>query len=95
MSHPWSDSDDEPRHTWSSDSEQSSSDANSEVSGEQSPASLFIDFLVEMLLCRSITAKAFCVLMYYAGLCGVQGSADLGKRSNLPSGHYKRHLRKN
>jgi hypothetical protein len=93
MSHPWSDSDDECRHAWSSNDEDSSS-TNYEASNEAAPAAMLLDFLVELLLSRSITAKAFCVLTYYAGQCGVPGFKRFGKRPGLPSGHYQRHLNK-
>jgi hypothetical protein len=97
MPHVWSDSDDE-RHLWSdSDDERhllSDSSSDSDEASGRSPAALFIDFLVELLLSRSITAKAFCVLMHYAGRCGIAGCSQLGRRPDLPTGHYQRHLSK-
>ena len=93
--HPWSDSDGDdsprPRHEWSSDSESS---IDSEIDQEQTPAKLFMDLMFELYLSRALTALSFCVLMYYAGQCGIPGCAQWGKRPNLPSGHYQRHLSK-
>ena len=98
--HPWSDSEADSggcdhRHAWSSDSGLSgSSDSEFEGIRDPTPAELLIDEMTELHLTRALTARSFCVVMYYAGLCGVPGCSELGKPPDLPSGHYHRHLSK-
>ena len=97
--HAWSDSDadmDEPacRHAWSESSESTASSDSEESLQEKAPAHLFVDFVIDLLLCRALNAKTFCILMYYAGLCGIVGCSPFGKRPDLPTGHYQRHLNK-
>ena len=91
--HAWSDSDDDNagRHPWSSDGEQTDSDSADELP-ERLPAELFKDELIQLHLGRDLNAKAFCVIMHYAGLNGIAGCAELGKPLGLPPGHYQRHL---
>lgn len=97
MHHPWSDSDVDSEvggHPWSVSEASSEHDWDSDVAEgkERTPAQLLVDFLVDLLLCRALNAKSFCIIMHYCGLCGIESCSALGKKPDLPSGHYQRHL---
>ena len=67
-------------------------DSTDERDDEQCPQNVLIDFLVTLLLMRVLTAKRFCTLMYYAGLCGLHKLKELGLNPSSSSGHFAREL---
>ena len=67
------------------------SDDPSDSEEEQAPADVYIEFMISLLLGRSISAREFCVSMYLAGQAGVKGASKYGLKPNLQSsGHYMR-----
>ena len=92
------------RYPWETDSDEAPGgpESDSDVEGAaqpDSPEDLLIDHLCQLYLTRKMTAKDFCVTMYFAGLSGKAGSkmencGRLGMRPDAPSGHYTRHLDK-
>lgn len=52
----------------------------------------FVEHMLAMYNCRKLSAKDFCIAMYFAGLSGVTAAARFGYRPDASSGHYQRHL---
>ena len=53
----------------------------------------FIQFMISLLLTRTLNCKQFCIAMYWANLGGISAAKKFGFRPGAPSGHYSRHLR--
>ena len=74
-----------------------SSEENAERE-EATPADKWFEEMKIFLLNRTLTAQNFCTLIYNAthegnGRSELAKYAKFGKKPNLPSGHYQRHLR--
>ena len=59
-------------------------DGGTDVSAGQA----FVDFRVVLLLSRTLSAKQFCIAMYYAGNCGIAEAARLGLHPDSQSGNF-------
>jgi hypothetical protein len=82
--HSWEDSVDEDVHAADSDSE---SDFDQISAGAE-----FVNLHLHLYLNRTLSAKDFCVGMFWAAKAGIPEATDLGFRPDAPSGHYQRHL---
>ena len=58
------------------------------------PERNLIRFCVTLLLTRVFSARVFCSLMYYLGLCGLRLCGELGLRPDSNSGHFTRKVRR-
>ena len=86
------DSEDERWQALEDDSEEDA------VQEEETPADKWFEEMKILLLNRTLTAQNFCTLIYNAtheknGRSELAKYAKFGKKPNLPSGHYQRHLR--
>jgi hypothetical protein len=57
-----------------------------------SPGVEYVAAMLQLLHARTLNASQFCVLMYWAGLAGIQDARKYGYPPGQPSGHYQRHL---
>ena len=88
-----------PRHSWElEDPEEpfggdpigesdSKNEATATTAGED-----YVDYMVGLYLCRTLSARDFCVSMFLAGNSGIEEAKPLGFRPDAPTGHYQRHL---
>ena len=56
-----------------------------------SPATALINYLLSMLLIRSISSRDFCIIMFFCNLAGIKNEYGLGP--NAASGHYQRKVK--
>ena len=106
--HPWDSPEPEDRapvargasvHSWGRESdpeEDGGDDASSASSdmqeGEESAGQKLVDFLMDLHLARSLSARDFCIAMHWAKESGVAEAAPYAFRPGAPTGHYQRHL---
>ena len=57
-----------------------------------SPGEDLVEYMVELLNERTLNARQFCTVMYYAGRAGVREAAPYGLQPGAQSGHYQRKL---
>ena len=57
-----------------------------------SPGTELVGFCRELLHLRTLNARQFCVIMYYASEAGVVEAKPFAKTPGCPSGHYNRHI---
>ena len=55
---------------------------------------MLVEFMLDLLLARTLSARQFCVIMYFVGKCGIQNAIRFGKAPGAPSGHYNRHIKR-
>ena len=83
---------------WESDVEgvasRGSDDDASDLENLEGPDVLFLEYMVELLLRRTLNAKQFCIVMWYVGECGVDIARQYGLKPGSKSGHYGRHVNK-
>ena len=81
-------------HAWDTPPANDDPDDNdSEVEDTRTPAEMFIEIMIMLLIMRNLNAREFCTLMFWAGRAGVAGASDYGLNPDLPSdqsGHYNR-----
>ena len=61
---------------------------------EEDPSGVFIRGMLDLLLCRTLNARQFCILMYRAGKAGLAEAVQYGLPSGRSSGHYHRKVKK-
>ena len=105
MARPWEDNDVVGRRPWEDDDvvgEVPWEDADvvlpiavdSDEDADEGPASLYITFMIDLLICRTLNARQFCVAMFYAGQAGLTVAVQYGLKPGASSGHYQRHVRR-
>ena len=60
---------------------------------EPTPGEELVGFCKILLWSRTLNAREFCTIMYWAGKAGVAEAAPLGFHPDAPSGNFARHLR--
>ena len=76
-----------------SDGGGTTSGSDSESDKDEDPALSFVRVMIDLLIGRSLNARQFCLLMYYAGKAGIPSASKHGLKPGSPSGHYQRHVR--
>lgn len=79
-------------HPWEGDAVDAdplSDDSDAEATR---PADELVQYLVDLLLNRTINAKHYCNIMRLVANAGVHEVREHGFRDDAPSGHYSRHL---
>ena len=95
-SHTW----ENPLHSWerphdgsgSLDAEGWGYDSSDWEEPHSLPGEEFVQLMLSHLHERTLNAKPFCQLMYWAGRAGVQDAIKYGLAPGAPSGHYQRKL---
>ena len=62
--------------------------------GDDDPSEVFIRGMLDLLLCRTLNARQFCILMYKAGKAGLAETVQYGLPPGRPSGHYNRKVKR-
>lgn len=93
-----------PRYSWEQAGSQwkyrppggESDDENSNASDDEEPTAvqagaIFVEFLLNLLYTNALSAKAMCILCYWAAKAGAAGPVtDFALKPGSPSGHYRR-----
>ena len=58
--------------------------------GEDDPSDVFIPGMLDLLLCRTLNARQFCILMYRVGKAAIAEAVQYGVPPGKSSGHYNR-----
>ena len=58
------------------------------------PSEVFVAGLLDLLLCRTLNARQFCILMHRAGRAGMTAARQYGLPAGRPSGHYNRKVKR-
>ena len=84
--HSWEEGD-APDEDRDADSSGSEGDAPELTAGQQ-----LVEHALNLYLNRALSARDFCVQMWWAGKGGIQEATLYGFRPDAPTGHYQRHL---
>ena len=84
--HSWEEGD-APDEDRDADSSGSEGDAPDLTAGQQ-----LVEHALNLYLNRALSARDFCVQMWWAGKGGIQEATLYGFRPDAPTGHYQRHL---
>jgi len=80
---------------WEDDAD--GSDPGPAADNEQAPARSYgqqlVDYCQVLLLTRTLNAKHFCVIMWFAGLAGIAEAKPFGMRPDAQSGKYLNKLK--
>ena len=92
-SHSW----EVPRHSWEARGrdddwpDEECSDPDEEV--QTTPEGEFIEYMMWLLMTRTLNSRQFCTAMYWAGKAGMKGAQRYGFRPDTENtGHFARHL---
>ena len=94
--HSWEDSGNGDGDDWEDDSD--GSDPGSAADNEEAPARSYgqqlVDYCQVLLLTRTLNAKHFCIIMWFAALAGIAEAKPYGMKPDAQSGKYLRKLKK-
>ena len=93
--HSWEDSGNGDGDDWEDDSD--GSDPGSAADNEEAPARSYgqqlVDYCQVLLLTRTLNAKHFCIIMWFAGLAGIAEAKPYGMKPDAQAGKYFRKLK--
>ena len=91
--HPWEDSSEHVPRPAVQPQDDSASDSDCAGEFAEDPQREFVNFLVLLLLTRTLNAREFCTIMWWASRCGLAAASTYGFRPGAPSGHFQRHCK--